>query len=186
MDSLKCLAYLMIIDVSLCSISSKTTELRVNLTADYDMNVRPGLDSDSPLVINIAMNLVALTKLNEVERYISTVQFFDITWNDERMSWKPELYENVSHLSFPSGNVWTPELIIANSADRVYSFNYDPWTVHFNHTGLAFWRPGLVSKKGTSRQRPGKHYAILKRRLIRLTNIIAILVLFFGMRYLLM
>ena len=146
MNSVKYLAFLIIIDVSLCSITSKTTELRVNLTADYDMNVRPGLDSDSPLVINIAMNLVALTKLNEVERYISTVQFFDITWNDERMSWKPELYENVSHLSFPSGNVWTPELIIANSADQVYSFNYDPWTVHFNHTGLAFWRPGLVTK----------------------------------------
>ena len=125
MDIMKTLIYMIILDASLCSKTSKTTELLKNLTTDYDVNLRPGLDSANQLIVNISLNLVALTKLNEVEGYISTVQFFDITWIDERIAWQPELYENVSYLSFRSVNVWTPELIIANPADQTYTFDDD-------------------------------------------------------------
>ena len=138
--------FLIILDASLCSKTSKTTELLKNLTTDYDVNLRPGLDIANPLIVNISLNLVALTKLNEVEGYISTVQFFDITWIDERSSWQPELFENVSYLSFRSVNVWTPELIISNPADQIYTFADEPTTVRYNNYGLAFWRPGLVTK----------------------------------------
>ena len=130
----------------MCSKTFKTTELLKNLTTDYDVNLRPGFDSAKPHIVNISLNLVALTKLNEVEGYISTVHFFDITWNDERISWQPELYENASYLSFRSVKVWKPELIISNPSDKIYTFDDDPTTVRYNNDVLAFWRPGLVTK----------------------------------------
>ena len=146
MDIIECLIFLVIWDLCLCSKTSKTTELLKNLTTDYSPDLRPGLDKDDPLIINITLNLVALTKLNEVEGYISTVQFFDITWTDERMSWEPELYENISYISFRSDKVWRPELVISNPADKIYAFDEIPTTVRYNSDGLALWRPGLVTK----------------------------------------
>ena len=79
MDNAQFLICLLLSGIYSCSKTSKTTELIQNLTTNYDSDVRPGLDSEGPLVVNISFNLVALTKLNEVEGYISTVQFFDIT-----------------------------------------------------------------------------------------------------------
>ena len=146
MSIIQCLIFLVIWDLCSCSKTSKTTELLKNLTTDYSPDLRPGLDKDDPLIVNITLNLVALTKLNEVEGYISTVEFFDITWADERISWEPELYENISYLSFRSDKVWSPELIISNPADKIYAFDEIPTMVRYNSDGLAFWRPGLVTK----------------------------------------
>ena len=146
MDITQCLIFLLIWNISSCSKTSKTTELIQNLTTNYDPDIRPGLDSYVPVVVNITFNLVALTKLNEVEGYISTVQFFDITWTDQRITWEPLHNENISHVTLHSDRVWTPELVISNPADAIYVLDEHPTSVRYNNDGLAFWRPGLVTK----------------------------------------
>ena len=146
MDIIQFFISLVIWDLYSCSKMSKTAELLKNLTTDYNSDLRPGIGKYDPLIVNISLNLVALTKINEVEGYISTVQYFDITWTDERMSWKPELHEGISHLAFRSNKVWRPELIISNPADKMYPIDEFPTTVRFFSNGLALWRPGLVTK----------------------------------------
>ena len=146
MDIILCLSALTILHVSSCSKLSKTAELLDNLTTNYKVGIRPGLNDDSPLVINVTFNLVALTKLNEVEGYISTVEFYDITWKDERISWDTDSYEGISSMIFRSDEVWTPELLISNPADQMYKFDEISTVVRYNSDGLALWRPGMISK----------------------------------------
>lgn len=122
---------------------------------NYTSDVRPGLDKAEPIVINVSLNLVALTKLNEVEGYISTIQFFDITWIDERITWNPDLHDGISFMTFRSDKLWTPELIISNPADKIYTFNDLPTAVRYNSDGVALWRPGLVTKTLCDIQTPG-------------------------------
>ena len=146
MNSIGYLFLLVIWDVYSCSKMSQTEQLLKDLTTNYNPDLRPGINNYNPLIVNISLNLVALTKINEVKGYISTVQFFDITWMDKRMSWKPELYEDINHFTVRANTVWRPELIIANPADKMYAIDEFPSTVRFYSSGLALWRPGLVSK----------------------------------------
>ena len=140
------LSVLTILHVSSCSKLSKTTELLANLTSNYKIGIRPGLNENSPLVINVTFNLVALTKLNEVEGFISTVEFYDIAWRDERISWNSDLYDGINSAIFHSDEVWTPELMISNPADQMYKFDEISTIVRYDKDGLALWHPGMISK----------------------------------------
>ena len=146
MDITFFLSTLTILHVSSGSKLSKTTELLENLTTNYKTGIRPGLNENRPLVINVTFNVVALTKLNEVEGYISTVEFFDITWRDERISWNSGQYDGINSVTFSSDEIWTPELVISNPADQMYKFDERNYIVRYNNDGLALWRPGMVSK----------------------------------------
>ena len=146
MDVKQYLIFVVIFGIGLCSKMSKMTELIHNFTTDYNKYIRPGLDDNNPQVVNVTFNLVALRKINEIEGYISTVQFFYIMWIDKRISWDPLQNENIAQLSFRSDNVWTPELVISNPADTIHAFDETPSTVRYSHDGLAVWRPGMVSK----------------------------------------
>ena len=137
MNSIGYLFLLVIWDVYSCSKMSKTEQLLKDLTLNYNPDLRPGINNYNPLIVNISLNLVALTKINEVEGYVSTVQFFDITWVDKRMSRKPELYEDIYYVTVRANVVWRPELIIANPADKMYAIDEFPSTVRFYSTGLA-------------------------------------------------
>ena len=145
MNSIGYLILLVIWDVYSCSKMSQTEQLLKDLT-NYNPDLRTGINNYNPLIVNISLNLVALTKISEVEGYISTVQFFDITWMDKRMSWKPELYEDIYYVTVRANTVWRPELIIANPADKMYAIDEFLSTVRFYSNGLAIWRPGLVTK----------------------------------------
>ena len=133
-------------DSCCCSKSSAAIELLNNLLNNASTDIRPGLDAPDPLVVNISLNLVALTELNEVKGYISTVAFLDITWVDERMTWQSANYEGISSISVDSRKVWTPPLIISNPSDKMYTPRDVPISVSYNEQGLAFFRPGFVMK----------------------------------------
>ena len=65
---------------------------------------------------------------------------------DQRITWDPIDNYNISHLTMHSDRIWKPELVISNPADTIYVFGENPTSVRYSNDGLAFWRPGLVTK----------------------------------------
>ena len=62
------------------------------------------------------------------------------------MVWNSTEFDGIVSISVDSGKVWTPAMIAANSADRLYSYNEGSFTVRYTSTGLALWQPGNVIK----------------------------------------
>ena len=106
----------------------------------------PGIDDEEPLTVNVSFSLVALTELNEVKGYISTVGFFTVTWYDDRMTWDSSDYDGLSEISIDHSKVWIPKLLITNPADRIYTFHEIASEVRYTSDGVAFWKPGSVMK----------------------------------------
>ena len=129
-----------------CSTSLKTLELLNKLLSNATKDIRPGLDEKDPLVVNVSLNLVALTELNEVKGYISTVGFLDVSWIDERMTWDPADYKGISSVTIDSSKVWIPDIITSNPADKVHAFSEISTGIRYFSFGLAWWRPGSVIK----------------------------------------
>ena len=129
-----------------CSKSSTAMGLLNRLLDNTTEDIRPGLDTDAPLSVNISYTLVALTELNEVKGYISTVGYLAVTWVDERMTWEPANYEGITSLTVDARKVWTPPLIISSLVDKIYTPGEPSVPVRYTSEGFAFWHPGCVMK----------------------------------------
>ena len=129
-----------------CTRTEKTIALYNDLLGNTSSDIRPGLDSDYPVEINVSLNIDALTELNEVKGFMSTVGFFEVAWYDERMEWDPDDYEGIAYIYFKSSQVWFPKMIITNPADRIYTFHEMDSDIVFNNYGRALWVTGTVVK----------------------------------------
>ena len=129
-----------------CSKSKKTRELLDNLVANVTRDIRPGLDNEAPLGVNVNFNLVTLAELNEVKGYFSVVGFLDVAWTDERMTWEPGDYEGIDSVSIGSQLVWKPQIIISNPAEEIQNSNEIFTAIRFTSDGRALWRPGTIAK----------------------------------------
>ena len=129
-----------------CSKSSKTAELLHSLLANQTIGVRPGLDDNEPVKVNVSFSLVALTKLDEVKGYISTIGFYDVTWKNEKISWLQADYEGLEYISINSEKLWMPDLIVGNPAEEIYFLKDLFSKVSYNSEGTAHWKPGSVTK----------------------------------------
>ena len=129
-----------------CSVTTKMQELLDEIKQNASSETRPGLDYDSSVTVNITFHLEALTELNEVKGYITTIGYFDVSWIDDRVTWNPDDYEDIIYVPVDSSKVWIPKLIVSNPADQMYAFHEIPQDVVFTSFGLALWLPGTVMK----------------------------------------
>ncbi|CAF4151115.1 unnamed protein product, partial [Rotaria sordida] len=66
-------------------------------------------------------------------------------WNDYSLRWKPEEFGNIQTLRIPSTQIWTPDILLYNSADE----NFDT-TVKVNavvqYNGDVLYVPPILYK----------------------------------------
>ena len=137
-----------------CSKSSKTIELLNSFLNDSTLQLRPGIDTDTPVIVNITFNLFALTELNEIKGYISTIGSWNIMWRNEKISWNPDDYEGIDLIVVDSEHFWKPDLILGNPAEDIVDFKGYFSKVKYNSDGLVTWQPGSVTKSYCSIQIP--------------------------------
>ena len=138
--------FLTLNEFGVCSVTSKMQQLLDEIKANATSEIRPGLDDDYPLEVNITLHLEAITELNEVKGFITTIGYFDVLWYDDRIFWNPEDYEDIIYVPVESSKVWIPKLIVSNPADQIYAFRDVSQDVVFTSYGLAIWLPGTVMK----------------------------------------
>ena len=129
-----------------CSKSSKNIELLNSFLNDSTPQLRPGIDTDTPVIVNITFHLFALTELNEIKGYISTIGSWNIMWKNEKISWNPDDYEGIDSIVVDSEHFCKPDLILGNPAEEVVDFKGYFSKVKYSSDGLATWQPGSVTK----------------------------------------
>lgn len=68
------------------------------------------------------LDLQQIIDLDEKLQTLTTNMWLRLNWNDYNMRWNPEEYGNVTQIIIPPSHLWTPDLILHQSA----STQFDP------------------------------------------------------------
>lgn len=85
------------------SIVDSERSLLKTILNDYDKNLRP---SDT-VEVKFSLYLNQIITLIEQEQIVVLNVFLDHEWRDERLTWNPIDYNNITLLRIPSDLLWT-------------------------------------------------------------------------------
>lgn len=60
-------------------------------------------------------------------------------WIDELLTWDPKEHGNLQHLVVQSHQIWTPDIVLFNSADVAYSTQRDNFLIDVQYDGTTTW-----------------------------------------------
>ena len=138
-----CLGLTMIIEAATLQ-DAKT--LQADLTNGYNKRLRPVLNQDDKVTVNVGLVMVALQEFDEVLEKFSIVGVFELRWQDENMIWDPANYNGINNTILGYEDVWKPELILTNPSDKLDSFGKDWQVIRFRSDGWAEWFPADLIK----------------------------------------
>ncbi|KAI3383101.1 hypothetical protein SNEBB_006676 [Seison nebaliae] len=68
--------------------------------------------------VNFSMNLNSIVSMEEREQIIVLHAFIDQIWVDQRLSWNPSNFDDISVMRIPVDLIWTPDTFMYNTADE--------------------------------------------------------------------
>ncbi|KAK3532820.1 hypothetical protein QTP86_032105 [Hemibagrus guttatus] len=74
-----------------------------------------------------------------------TNAWLQLDWTDVYLSWNPENYPGVNNLRFPSSQIWTPDILLYNSADERFDATFHT-NVLVNSSGACQYIPPGILK----------------------------------------
>uniref|UniRef100_A0A1A7YNM9 Neurotransmitter-gated ion-channel ligand-binding domain-containing protein n=1 Tax=Iconisemion striatum TaxID=60296 RepID=A0A1A7YNM9_9TELE len=74
-----------------------------------------------------------------------TNAWLQLYWTDVYLSWNPENYPGVQNLRFPSDQIWTPDILLYNSADERFDATFHT-NVLVNASGYCQYIPPGILK----------------------------------------
>ncbi|XP_039705750.1 neuronal acetylcholine receptor subunit beta-2 [Pteropus medius] len=66
-------------------------------------------------------------------------------WEDYRLTWKPEEFDNMKKVRLPSKHIWLPDVVLYNNADGMYEVSFYSNAV-VSYDGSIFWLPPAIYK----------------------------------------
>lgn len=115
--------------------------------SEYNNRTRPIMDQSQAVVVNITFNLATIKGLDDVSGVLSLVGGMHIMWIDDRFKWDPDDYNGTTHIAIPQEEVWRPDLVMVNTAERIEELGHEAeFTVRYNFNGVAIWSPVDVFK----------------------------------------
>jgi hypothetical protein len=110
----------------------------------YEKTFRPVENQSEPLEVFIGFELVSIQEFNEVKEKLSVATIIRDYWIDEYMAWDPADYGGLDQLVIESDNVWTPNLALVNTVEKLEKIG-DAWQlIRFTPNGFAHYFPGDV------------------------------------------
>ncbi|KAM8830545.1 neuronal acetylcholine receptor subunit alpha-4-like isoform 1-T2 [Synchiropus picturatus] len=70
-------------------------------------------------------------------------------WNDYKLRWNPEEYENVTSIRIPSEIIWRPDIVLYNNADGDFAVTHLT-KAHLFYDGRIKWMPPAIYKSSCS------------------------------------
>ncbi|KAA0710132.1 Neuronal acetylcholine receptor subunit alpha-7 [Triplophysa tibetana] len=96
-----------------------------NLLKDYNPMERPVANDSLPLTVVISLSLV---------------QIMDVRWYDHYLQWNQSEYPGVKNLRFTTDQIWTPDILLYNSADDKFDSTFKS-SVVVNSSGYCNYLP---------------------------------------------
>ncbi|KAK3590734.1 hypothetical protein CHS0354_030969 [Potamilus streckersoni] len=113
-----------------------------DLLRNYIKGVRPGVESNCSLNVNISLTVCALLNINSVEKTMAVSGFLTMFWRDERLKWNVTEYDGHSSLLIDPSLLWTPRIVLINPAKQFHMFGSYSTEVRVYFDGSMVWSAG--------------------------------------------
>lgn len=122
--------------------SSFEYQLFEDLQCNYDQDLPPKTNDSEPIVVDVKF-FPKIAKFSDDEEVFNIYTWVVLIWNDQRLSWDPKKYDNITKTEIMSYKIWTPGLRLFNTADNTdYDFLYTLCRVRY--TGKVVCYPKLL------------------------------------------
>ncbi|XP_030043297.1 neuronal acetylcholine receptor subunit beta-2 [Microcaecilia unicolor] len=91
------------------------------------------------------VSLAQLISVHEREQIMTTNVWLTQEWQDYRLTWKPEDFDNMKKVRLPSKHIWLPDVVLYNNADGMYEVSFYCNAV-VSYDGSIFWLPPAIYK----------------------------------------
>ncbi|XP_071830991.1 neuronal acetylcholine receptor subunit alpha-10-like [Apostichopus japonicus] len=85
--------------------------------ANYSSMERPITGAASTVHVTIALQIFSMLDLNERDQVITTSGWIYMRWRDERLSWIPQDFGNITVMPISINEIWTPMIFLSNTLD---------------------------------------------------------------------
>ncbi|XP_069550623.1 neuronal acetylcholine receptor subunit alpha-7-like isoform X2 [Brachyistius frenatus] len=115
------------------------------LLANYNRLERPVVNDSAAILVELGLTLLQIIDVDEKNQVLMTNAWLQLYWTDIYLSWNPEKYPGVQNLRFPSDQVWTPDILLYNSADERFDATFHT-NVLVNASGYCQYIPPGILK----------------------------------------
>lgn len=94
-----------VIDPVTSQTSNDLKKLVDTLFASYSSKVRPVVNQQQPLQLDVSFYLSSVNEVNEVNEKMVTTGYLELSWTDELLQWTPANYNNTDTIFVPQVHV---------------------------------------------------------------------------------
>jgi len=118
-------------------------ELLKALLHDYERQSRPVLNESEPLVLVFGVTLQQIIDVDEKNQLLITCLWLNLEWSDYQLNWNSTQYGGVDSIRIHPKLLWTPDLLMYNSADEKFDGTYQTNVVVSNDGSCLYVPPGI-------------------------------------------
>ncbi|CAF1268431.1 unnamed protein product [Adineta ricciae] len=104
---------------------------------------RPVYNDSHTLIVTMNLALQQIIDFDEKNEILVCSGWLVLTWYDYSLQWKPEDFGNIQTIRLPSTRVWTPDIILYNSADDNFEGTIKTNLVVQSNGSILFVPPGI-------------------------------------------
>ncbi|KAF6728029.1 Neuronal acetylcholine receptor subunit alpha-4 [Oryzias melastigma] len=120
-----------------------------NLFARYNKLSRPVQNTSDTVLVHFGLSIAQLIDVDEKNQMMTTNVWLKQEWNDYKLRWNPEEYENVTSIRIPSEIIWRPDIVLYNNADGDFAVTHLT-KAHLFYDGQIKWMPPAIYKSSCS------------------------------------
>ncbi|RUS75096.1 hypothetical protein EGW08_017150 [Elysia chlorotica] len=116
------------------------TRLIDNILSGYNPASRPVYNASHTVTVKFGITLTQISDMDEVNQVLTMNVWLEQEWEDERLTWDPQDYNNLYILRLPCELLWLPDIVLYNSADD-FTTGYMKSKAMVYSNGTVFWAP---------------------------------------------
>uniref|UniRef100_A0A8C6TNP9 Neuronal acetylcholine receptor subunit alpha-7 n=1 Tax=Neogobius melanostomus TaxID=47308 RepID=A0A8C6TNP9_9GOBI len=110
------------------------------LLRDYNPMERPVGNDSQTLTVHFSFTLMQVMDVDEKNQKLTTNAWLQMQWYDHYLQWNQSEYPGVKNLRFTSEQVWTPDILLYNSAHDKFDATFKT-NVLVNSSGFCVYLP---------------------------------------------
>ncbi|XP_016387042.1 neuronal acetylcholine receptor subunit alpha-2-like [Sinocyclocheilus rhinocerous] len=120
-----------------------------SLFSNYNKLSRPVANISDVVLVHFGLSIAQLIDVDEKNQMMTTNVWVKQEWNDYKLRWNPEEYENVTSIRIPSEIIWRPDIVLYNNADGDFVVTHLTKAQVF-YNGWIKWKPPAIYKSSCS------------------------------------
>ena len=119
------LLYVILYSYAENATGKSVNELHNMLFENYNSNVMPVKNRSNPITIAVDLYLMSVDNIDEKRQTFTVRAFLEITWKDEYLHWRPEVYSGVQDINVEVKNIWIPDIALEATFDKPTDLGQD-------------------------------------------------------------